>query len=178
MTAIDAAVQARLLGAEQVSIVYRRGPDDMPASAAERHWAQTRGVHLRHWAAPTALLGDAGGLRGVRFAATTLQEGRLTETGEHFELEADMVLRAIGQAFVAAPLAEPDAPAEGAIALCAGRIATDAEGRTGHARVWAGGDCRHGGRDLTVEAVEHGKRAAASIDRMLRAGAGQESGHG
>jgi glutamate synthase (NADPH/NADH) small chain len=36
--------------------------------------------------------------------------------------------------------------------------------------VWAGGDCAHGGRDLTVEAVEHGKRAAISMDLALRAG--------
>src|SRR6218665_2291454 len=56
MTAIDAAVQGRLLGAQEVSIVYRRGAEDMPASPVERSWAQTRGVTLRHWASPKELL--------------------------------------------------------------------------------------------------------------------------
>jgi glutamate synthase (NADPH/NADH) small chain len=72
-----------------------------------------------------------------------------------------MVFRAIGQTFEAAP-----AGAE--IKLNSGRIETDADGHTSHTKVWAGGDCRHGGRDLTVEAVEHGKRAAISIDKSLR----------
>ena len=60
-------------------------------------------------------------------------------------------------------------PAGKAIALEAGRIATDAEGQTSLPRVWAGGDCRAGGRDLTVEAVEHGKVAAVSIHAALTA---------
>ena len=67
-------------------------------------------------------------------------------------------MKAIGQTFVADIAA---------IELKGGRIATDAAGRTSHAKVWAGGDCRHGGRDLTVEAVEHGKQAAISIDAAL-----------
>ena len=63
-----------------------------------------------------------------------------------------------------------DAAPEGAsIELTNGRIHTDENGRTSQARIWAGGDCREGGRDLTVEAVEHGKRAAISIDDVLRA---------
>jgi len=73
-----------------------------------------------------------------------------------------MVLRAIGQSFVAGPVGA-------AVELASGRIATDAEGRTSHPRVWAGGDCRFGGRDLTVEAVEHGKVAAQSIHAALGA---------
>ncbi|HSV51115.1 MAG TPA: NAD(P)-dependent oxidoreductase [Burkholderiaceae bacterium] len=162
MTAVDAAVQARLLGAEEVSIVYRRGPDAMSASAVEQRWAQTNGVTIRHWAAPQEVIAEGGVLHGMRFVATALQGGKLVETGESFVLEADMVLKAIGQSYVAAP-------AGAAIALRGGRIATDEDGLTSHARVWAGGDCRHGGRDLTVEAVEHGKRSAVAIDRALRA---------
>ena len=50
-----------------------------------------------------------------------------------------------------------------------GRIAVDDEGRTSLARVWAGGDCTWGGRNLTVEAVEDGKVAAHSIDRSFAA---------
>lgn len=160
MTAVDAAVQSRLLGAEQVTMVYRRGIDGLSASTHEQHWAQTNGVTLRCWARPLAVEAEGGVLRGMRFASTRLDGGKLADTGEKFTLEADMVLRAIGQTFEAAPMGA-------AIELQSGRIKTDADGRTSLARVWAGGDCRAGGRDLTVEAVEHGKRAAASIDRAL-----------
>jgi dihydropyrimidine dehydrogenase (NAD+) subunit PreT len=160
MTAVDAAVQSRLLGAEQVTMVYRRGPDGLSASTHEQHWAQTNGVTIRCWARPMAVEANGGMLRGMRFAATKLDGGKLVDTGEQFFIEADMVLRAIGQTY------QPE-PAGAAIAFEAGRIKTDADGQTSLARVWAGGDCRAGGRDLTVEAVEHGKRAAISIDRAL-----------
>ena len=162
MTAVDAAVQSRKLGAEEVTIVYRRGAEAMSASAVEQQWAQTNGVTIRHWAAPKEVLSENGTVKGVRFAATALSGGKLVETGETFTLEADMVLKAIGQTFVAEPVGSR-------IALEGGRIATDAEGQTSLPRVWAGGDCRVGGRDLTVEAVEHGKVAAVSIHAALMA---------
>ena len=162
MTAVDAAVQSRKLGAEEVTIVYRRGAEAMSASAVEQQWAQTNGVTIRHWAAPKEVLSENGAVKGVRFAATALSGGKLVETGETFTLEADMVLKAIGQTFVAEPVGSR-------IALEGGRIATDAEGQTSLPRVWAGGDCRVGGRDLTVEAVEHGKVAAVSIHAALMA---------
>ncbi|MCB4363897.1 NAD(P)-dependent oxidoreductase [Hydrogenophaga taeniospiralis] len=160
MTAVDAAVQSRKLGAEEVTIVYRRGAESMSASRVEQQWAQTNGVRIRHWAAPQELLCEDGAVTGMRFAATALRDGQLVETGETFTLEADMVLKAIGQTYVTEPVGK-------AIALQGGRIATDAVGRTSLARVWAGGDCRAGGRDLTVEAVEHGKVAALSIHEAL-----------
>ncbi|OGB18914.1 MAG: dihydropyrimidine dehydrogenase [Burkholderiales bacterium RIFCSPLOWO2_12_67_14] len=160
MTAVDAAVQSRKLGAEEVTIVYRRGAESMSASRVEQQWAQTNGVHIRHWAAPQELLCENGAVTGMRFAATALRDGKLVETGETFTLEADMVLKAIGQTYVTEPVGK-------AIALQGGRIATDAVGRTSLARVWSGGDCRAGGRDLTVEAVEHGKVAALSIHEAL-----------
>jgi dihydropyrimidine dehydrogenase (NAD+) subunit PreT len=162
MTAVDAAVQSRLLGAEEVTIVYRRGPDAMSASGYEQHWAQRNGVTIRHWAAPEQMLLADGRVRGVRFARTALQDGRLVRTGDSFELDADMVLTAIGQVFEARPLGL-------SLTLQDGRIATDAEGRSSHPKVWAGGDCRAGGRDLTVEAVQDGKVAAHAIDQALRA---------
>jgi glutamate synthase (NADPH/NADH) small chain len=160
MTAIDAAVQSKMLGAETATIVYRRGPESMPASRHEQEWAQTRGVLIRHWATPLEVLVEAKAVSGMRFAVTALRDGRLVQTGETFDLPCDMVLRAIGQTY---------APqyAGAALALEQGRIATDAEGRTGLAGVWAGGDCRAGGRDLTVEAVEDGKTAARSIHAAL-----------
>ena len=160
MTAVDAAVQSRKLGAESVTIVYRRGAEDMSASGHEQDWAQKNGVHIRHWATPKALLAADGHITGVQFGYTHVAGGKLTETGEQFTLEADMVLKAIGQSFVAQPVGS-------SIELKQGRIVTNDEGRTSNAKVWAGGDCRIGGRDLTVEAVEHGKVAALSIHAAL-----------
>ena len=158
MTAVDASVQSKKLGAREVTMVYRRGVEGLSASSYEQEWAQKNGVNLRCWAAPKQVLSAGGKVTGVLFAITALEDGKLIETGEQFTLEADMVLKAIGQTFVADIAA---------IELKGGRIATDAAGRTSHAKVWAGGDCRHGGRDLTVEAVEHGKQAAISIDAAL-----------
>ncbi|WP_179681984.1 NAD(P)-dependent oxidoreductase [Acidovorax sp.] len=160
MTAVDAAVQSRKLGAEEVTIAYRRGAESMSASHVEQEWAQTNGVTIRHFAAPKEVLSADGVVTGVRFAATAMEGGRLVETGEGFVIPADMVLKAIGQTYVPEPVGQ-------AIALTGGRIATDEVGRTSLARVWAGGDCRAGGRDLTVEAVEHGKVAAISIHATL-----------
>jgi len=162
MTAVDGAVQARLLGAEQVTMVYRRGESSMSASKDEQHRAQTHGVTIRHWLAPDKVLGAHGKVQAVRFARQTLQDGRLVPTGETETLEADMVLKAIGQT-----LGNPwlrDAGLE----LARGRIVVDEQGRTSLPGVWAGGDCV-GGLELTVEAVEHGKRAAHSIHAQLSA---------
>jgi dihydropyrimidine dehydrogenase (NAD+) subunit PreT len=162
MTAVDAAVQSKLLGAEDVTMVYRRGPEAMSASGHEQQWAQTNGVRIKHWGAPQQVLVADGRVRGVRFARTALQGERLVDTDERFDIEADMVLTAIGQIFEAQPLGL-------SLDLKGGRIATDAEGKSSHPKIWAGGDCRAGGRDLTVEAVQHGKLAAMSIDATLRA---------
>jgi glutamate synthase (NADPH/NADH) small chain len=161
MTAVDAAVQSKKLGAEDVTIVYRRGEDAMSASGYEQDWAKRCGVTIKHWAAPKDVLAEGGQVRGMRFAYTRLDHGKLVETGETFVMPADMVFKAIGQAYDAVP-------AGAAIALKGGRIVTDGDRRTSHAKVWAGGDCTCGGRDLTVEAVEDGKRAAISVDKSLR----------
>ena len=150
-----------MLGAEEVTIAYRRGAQAMSASTVEQEWALTHGVNIRHWASPKEILSDSGQLAGVRFAGTAMQQGHLVETGEDFVLQADMLLKAIGQNFIKEPVGAQ-------IALQDGRIRTDEDGHTSHPRVWAGGDCRAGGRDLTVEAVEHGKRAALSINNALR----------
>lgn len=162
MTAVDASVQSRKLGAREVTMVYRRGVEGLSASGYEQEWAQKNGVNLRCWAAPKQVLSEGGQVTGVLFAVTALEDGKLVETGEQFTIEADMVLKAIGQTFIDKSIA--DVPS---IELRGGRIAADDAGHTSHAKVWAGGDCRHGGRDLTVEAVEHGKVAAIAIDKFL-----------
>ncbi|HET7715610.1 MAG TPA: NAD(P)-dependent oxidoreductase [Bauldia sp.] len=164
MTAIDIASQSKRLGAEDVTIVYRRGPAEMGASDFERELAQTDGVKIKFNAMPRRLVKHGGHVTGIEFEYTTVRDGRLVGTGETFTLDADMVFKAIGQTFVPAPLngAGNEMPA-----LEGGRIKVDAERRTSIPGVWAGGDCVFGGKDLTVAAVEDGKRAAESINKAL-----------
>ena len=163
MTAVDAAVQSKLLGAQEVHMVYRRGANTMSASNAEQDWAQTHGVTLHHWLAPEEIVGADGQASGVRFAHQALVDGKLQATGETHTLAADTVLKAIGQG-----LGNP-VLAQAGLARQDGRIATDAVGQTNLPGVWAGGDCRAGGLDLTVEAVEHGKQSARAIHQHLSA---------
>lgn len=162
MTAVDAAVQSRKLGTQSVTMVYRRGSAEMGASGHEQAWALENGVHIEHWASPVQVLTENGQVCGVEFERTQMLGGKLQGGGERFVVAADMVLKAIGQTMVAQPLGS-------ALELQSGRIHTDAHGQTSHAKVWAGGDCRAGGRDLTVEAVEHGKVAARAIHATLLA---------
>ena len=161
MTAIDAAVQSRLLGADEVHLVYRRGPEAMGASLAEREGAQTHGVTIHHWLAPEAILGADGHVSGVRFARQHVVDGHLQRNGEHDTLGADMVLKAIGQKL------DPTVLAANGLTLTSGRVLADDDGRTEVTGLFVGGDCRLGGLDLTVQAVQDGKRAARAIHAEL-----------
>ena len=161
MTAIDIAVQSKKLGAETVTMVYRRGADKMKASGFERELAQTSGVVLRTSARPVALEGHGDALSGVVFEDTRERDGGLASPGSVFRIEADMLFTAIGQRGALEGL-------DGAqINVKDGRIVVDAERRTSLGGVWAGGDCVLGGEDLTVSAVEDGKQAARSIAAAL-----------
>lgn len=170
MTAIDAGVQSKLLGAQSVTIVYRRGAQQMPASRKEQDLAQIQGVSILHWLAPVEVLGEGGSVRGVRFARQRLEGGRLVPVGEELTLEADMVLKAIGQRLDAGVLSECG------LAQRDGRIVVDESGRTSVANIWAGGDCVADGDDLTVYAVAHGLRAAHDMDTQLRNGRARADG--
>ena len=165
MTAIDAAVQSRRLGAEQVTIAYRRGPDDMKASRWEQELAQLSGVTIRHWMSPKGFEGRDGRVAAVRFEHSAPGGAGPGGAGmpEEVSIPADLVLCAVGQTFLDAPLGE------GTLALDRGRTRVDGERRTTLPDVWAGGDCVAGGQDLTVSAVEDGKQAALSIDRHVGA---------
>jgi dihydropyrimidine dehydrogenase (NAD+) subunit PreT len=165
MTAIDIATQIRKLGAEDVTIAYRRGQEQMSASVFEQDVARTHGVTIRHWMRPTKVHAVAGKLAGVDLAYTKLAGGKLVDTGETLHLPCDQLFAAIGQVFVSGDVAD----AGTTIAMEGGRIKVDGERRTSWAGVWAGGDCVAGGQDLTVAAVEDGKQAAHSIDRALMA---------
>ncbi len=164
MTAIDAAVQSRLLGAEEVTIAYRRGKEDMNASGFEQDLAASKGVTIRHRLQPKRVIAEGGRVKGIELEYTTMEGGRLAGTGETVTIAADQVFKAIGQSFDAAPLNGSGSY----LALEAGRIKVDAEGRTSLAMVWAGGDCIFGGDDLTVSAVAQGRDAAESIHRALK----------
>jgi len=164
MTAIDIAVQTKRLGAESVDLVYRRGPEQMGASEYEQNLAQTNGVTIHHWARPIELIGEDYITR-TRFERTELdRDGRLVSRGDHFELTADVVFKAIGQVLDVGVLGADTAGLE----IRRDRIVVNDAGRTTLRDVWAGGDCVSGGDDLTVTAVQQGKVAAIDIDRRLR----------
>ncbi|MEC5322039.1 NAD(P)-dependent oxidoreductase [Aurantimonas sp. A3-2-R12] len=163
MTAIDAAVQAKGLGAQEVTIAYRRGQEAMNASRYEQEIAQTRGIAIRCNLQPKRILAEGGHVTGIELERTRTEDGRLVGTGETVTLEADQVFKAIGQSFL------PDGidGEGGGIQLELGRIKVDADRRTSLPGVWAGGDCISGGDDLTVVAVEDGKVAAEAIHRTF-----------
>ncbi|SHL44065.1 glutamate synthase (NADPH/NADH) small chain [Roseovarius marisflavi] len=153
MTAVDAAVQARLLGALNVTLVYRRGRERMNASRFEQDLAASKGVRIITNASPIAVHGN-GAVREVEFEYT---DDALTATGQTFRLAADQVFKAIGQSLACGDL--PD--------LEGRKIAVTGAGRTSVPGVWAGGDCATGGDDLTVTAVAEGRDAAMDIHATL-----------
>ncbi|WP_338048927.1 NAD(P)-dependent oxidoreductase [Rhodobaculum claviforme] len=159
MTAVDAAVQSKLLGAEHVAMVYRRGPGRLSASAHEIAHAQTAGVRVITNASPVAVHGN-GAVREVEFAYTEDTPDGLRPTGQTFRLPADQVFKAIGQTLDGAP---------GDLEVDGGKIAVTGAGRTSVPGVWAGGDCTAGGEDLTVTAVAQGRDAAEDIHAALTA---------
>ncbi|WP_444455064.1 NAD(P)-dependent oxidoreductase [Rhodobacter capsulatus] len=157
MTAVDAAVQAKLLGAETSSIVYRRSQAEMPASKHEQEHAQKNGVRIVPNAAPVAIRKDDQGYE-VEFARTETRDGKLVQLEDTLRIKADQIFTAIGQTLGAVP--------EG-LTITGGKIEIDAQGRTGLSHVWAGGDCATGGEDLTVNAVAQGRDAAEDIHAFL-----------
>ncbi|MEO9338174.1 NAD(P)-dependent oxidoreductase [Mesorhizobium sp. SB112] len=163
MTAIDAAVQSKLLGAEEVTICYRRGQEHMNASEYEQDLAAANGVMIRHWLQPSRVIADGGRVSAIELEYTKLDGERLVGTGEKITLPADQVFKAIGQSFEPAALNGSGASLD----MEAGRIKVDDEGRTSMTKVWAGGDCIFGGDDLTVSAVAQGRDAAESIHKAL-----------
>ncbi|AUH35535.1 NAD(P)-dependent oxidoreductase [Paracoccus tegillarcae] len=158
MTAVDAAVQSKLLGAENVTIVYRRGQDRMGASQYEQDHATSSGVRILCNAAPVAVHGN-GAVTEVEFCYTEEGPDGLALTNDRFRLKADQLFRAIGQRL--------EGTADG-LALEGGKIAVTGSGRTSVDGVWAGGDCAMGGDDLTVTAVAEGRDAAEDMDGVLR----------
>jgi glutamate synthase (NADPH/NADH) small chain len=164
MTAIDAAIQSKLLGAEEVTIAYRRGKEHMNASEFEQDLATQHGVIIRHWMQPKKVVAQSGKTAAIELEYTQMRDGKLVGLGQTVTLAADQVFKAIGQSFEPASLNGSGS----ALALENGRIKVDADGRTSLPKVWAGGDCVKDAReDLTVAAVAAGRDAAESIHRSL-----------
>jgi len=157
MTAVDAAVQSKLLGALDVTIAYRRGKERMSASVFEQDLATSKGVRIIYNAQPIKITGN-GAVAGIEFAYTKNVDGKLVPTGESFELQADQIFKAIGQTIDGIP---------DAVEIDHGKIAVSGAGRSSVDGVWAGGDCASGGDDLTVTAVAEGRDAALDIHASL-----------
>ena len=153
MTAVDAAVQAKLLGALNVTLAYRRGRDRMNASVYEQDLAASKGVRIMTHVVPVAVHGN-GAVREIEFEYV---DDAMKGTGQTVTLQADQVLCAIGQTLEGDGLPDLDGR----------KIAVDGTGRTSVTGVWAGGDCAAGGVDLTVTAVAEGRDAAMDIHTTL-----------
>jgi glutamate synthase (NADPH/NADH) small chain len=159
MTAVDAAVQSKLLGAENVTIAYRRDRGAMSASRYEQDLAASHGVKLMFNVQPKAVHGN-GAAAEIELEYTATNAGQLKGTGETVRLAADQVFRAIGQTLTT----------DGGLELAGRKVAVTGAGRTSRDRVWAGGDCAAGGDDLTVTAVAEGRDAAMDIHATLNGG--------
>jgi dihydropyrimidine dehydrogenase (NAD+) subunit PreT len=163
-TAIDIAIQSKALGAEEVTLVYRRGASDMSATSYEQELAQTHDVKLRLWSKPVSITGDAKGVKEITFEHTRKNaKGELEGTGEKYTLQADMIFKAVGQVMIPSLLGEGSELLE----IQKGKIKVDDSLQTSLKGVYAGGDCIAHKEDLTVVAVQDGKIAANKIDELL-----------
>jgi dihydropyrimidine dehydrogenase (NAD+) subunit PreT len=169
-TAIDVATAAKRLGAESVTIAYRRSEQLIPAFAYEYELAKSDGIRFEWYAQPIRVIAGGENARGVEFVRTELEDphsrfGRVRpRPGTNFVLPADMVVKALGQEPLFDLLsALPDLKYEN------GKIVVDpVTGATSIPGLFAGGDCLTGGGEV-VDAVRDGKIAARGIHATLRA---------
>jgi dihydropyrimidine dehydrogenase (NAD+) subunit PreT len=161
MTAIDAATQAKRLGAKEVTMLYRRTQEEMPCTQHELDIAMLDGCKIMWLAAPKELKGINGKVAEIVCSVMQLGEpdasGRRSpvETGETFSLEVDMVIKAAGQMPFEQLIMDND------IMNNKGKIVID-NCATNIKGVFAGGDAVNGGREV-VDAVQAGKDGAAAI---------------
>jgi dihydropyrimidine dehydrogenase (NAD+) subunit PreT len=145
-------------GARQVTLVYRRDEQAMSATDWEIDLARKNGVNIQLWAKPVEISGDKA-VTGMTFEHTQMENGRLVGTGDTFHIQADFVLKAIGQALTQSDL--------DGLKVENGKVLINDHFETSIAGVYAGGDCIRSGEDLTVQAVEDGKRAAHAMGKHL-----------
>lgn len=176
MTAIDAATQAKRLGATEVTMLYRRTKDEMPCTEVELDIAMLDGCNVRWLAAPKEAMGVNGKVAALRAEVMRLGEpdksGRRApvSTGEEFILDIDMLIKAAGQ--------EPFASVVRSNGLdnTNGKVVINNDCSTNIPGVFAGGDCVNGGKEV-VDAVQAGKNAAAGIMNYLMRTIGKSNGN-
>ena len=167
-TSIDAATEAKRLGAEEVRIVYRRSQAEMPANNFEYELAKNDGIIFSFLTAPVEIIGR-GKVEGIK--CTKMKLGKEDESGRRrpvpiknseFIIPVDMVIYALGQeAKTIFFESVPD------LKIKDGRVQVDEETfQTSNPKVFAGGDCINGGME-TVNAAYDGKQAAVGIDKYL-----------
>lgn len=160
-TAIDAARVAKRLGAKAVTIVYRRGPDEMPARREDAATAEAESVQFLWWTEPVELETERIVCRRTEASAPDYPGGRANAkslAGTEFCLDAELAVLALGF---------KNAPADGIECDRRGRVVTDETGATGRAGVFAGGDAVSGPATV-VRAAAAGKRAADAIAAYLK----------
>lgn len=166
MTAIDAATQAKRLGASEVTLVYRRTQEEMPCTEHELNIAKLDGCNIIWLAAPKEVLGKDGKVTHLVCDKMHLgapdASGRRSPiaSGETFTLEVDMVIKAAGQ------MPFESLVSSNSIANNKGKITVENKSATNLKGVFAGGDCVNGGREV-VDAVQAGKDGAAAIVKYI-----------
>ncbi|MBK7308444.1 MAG: NAD(P)-dependent oxidoreductase [Chitinophagaceae bacterium] len=165
MTAIDAATQAKRLGAKEVTMLYRRTQEEMPCTQHELDIAMLDGCKIVWLASPKEIKGSDGKVNELVCSIMNLDEpdasGRRSpvDTGETFSLAVDMVIKAAGQ------MPFEDLVNALKIQHSKGKINIK-DSATNISGVFAGGDCVNGGKEV-VDAVQAGKDGAASIIKYL-----------
>lgn len=167
MTAIDAATQAKRLGAKEVTMLYRRTQEEMPCTQHELDIAMLDGCEIVWLAAPKEIKGIDGKVDQLVCSIMKLGEpdasGRRSpvDTGETFSLDVDMVIKAAGQ------MPFEQLIMDNGIMNNKGRVTIDNNCTTNIADVFAGGDCVNGGKEV-VDAVQAGKDGAKAILDYLK----------
>jgi dihydropyrimidine dehydrogenase (NAD+) subunit PreT len=175
-TAIDVVTAAKRLGAEMVHLIYRRGEQDMPAFRYEYDLAKLDGVRFHWHAQPVRILADTGGhvaaIECIRTRTESVPTNKRSHIaiipGSEFQLEIDMVVRAIGQQ----PATQFLRAVQGIALEENDTIVVNERFQTGNAKYFAAGDCVNGGKEV-VDAVAEGMAAARGIDAWLESPRGK-----
>jgi glutamate synthase (NADPH/NADH) small chain len=165
-TAIDAVTQAKRLGAEKAVLIYRRGQEDMSAYEFEQELAKNDGAEFMFNTVPVEIMADnRGHVGGLKLARTVSSNGKVEVLPRSEFVEPfDMVIKSIGEQ-KQIELLEKIFPA--LVLDKRGVVVYNRQtGQTNLAKVFTGGDCANGGREV-VNAVAEGKKAARGIHSFL-----------
>ena len=166
MTAIDAATQAKRLGAKEVTMLYRRTENEKPCTQVELDIAKLDGCEITWLAAPKEILGENGKVKTLVCSVMELGEpdssGRRSpvDTGKTFSIEVDMVIKAAGQ------MPFEDLVINNKLENKNGKLVVKDKAATNLTGVFAGGDAVNGGKEV-VDAVQAGKDGAKVIIQYL-----------